>query len=217
MLLEWIFEFILYFQPLILPCRCNPQTVSPFMCFLSEPLHKRNVIHANVIMSFSVLVLFKRKCGIFITEFSVELWGIEITFQPNFLQLAQLLDYPFREFQGVPAEVNQWQQFLHMREVLLYLILILIELGAFFLMFPFHCFNMPYQFFILTFKYGYVLLQFLSFRFQLIAAQKGAYLCHECRFRLGLGGFQLFRFDFFPYFVKLPLHTLHGRIYAGNA
>ena len=215
--MEWIFEFILYFQPLILPCRCNPQTVSPFMCFLSEPLHKRNVIHANVIMSFSVLVLFKRKCGIFITEFSVELWGIEITFQPNFLQLAQLLDYPFREFQGVPAEVNQWQQFLHMREVLLYLILILIELGAFFLMFPFHCFNMPYQFFILTFKYGYVLLQFFSFRFQLSAAQKRADLCHECRFRLGLGGFQLFRFDFFPYFVKLPLHTLHGRIYAGNA
>lgn len=187
------------------------------MCFLPEPLHKWYIIYAYVIVSFSAFVLFKRECCIFVTELSVELRRIEISFQPYLLQLTQLLDYSFREFQGVPAEVNQWQQFLHMREVLLYLILILIELGAFFLMFPFHCFNMPYQFFILTFKYGYVLLQFLSFRFQLIAAQKGAYLCHECRFRLGLGGFQLFRFDFFPYFVKLPLHTLHGRIYAGNA
>lgn len=44
--------------------------------------------------------------------------------------------------------------------------------------------------------------------FQLAAAQKRTDLCHECRFRLGLGGFQLFRFDFFPYFVKLPFRLL---------
>ena len=44
----------------------------------------------------------------------------------------------------------------------------------------------------------------LPFRFQLIAAQKRTDLCHECRFRLGLGGFQLLRLNFFPHFVKLP-------------
>lgn len=40
--------------------------------------------------------------------------------------------------------------------------------------------------------------------FQLSAAQKRTDLCHECRFRFGLGGFQLLRLDFFPDFVKLP-------------
>lgn len=122
-------------------------------------------------------------------ELSVELGRIEITFQPNFLQLAQLLYYSFRELQGVPAEVNQRQQLFHMREVTLYLVHILVELGAFFPMCPFHRFNLPYQFFVLTFKGGYALLQFLPFRFQLIAAQKRTYLCNKCRFRLGLGGF----------------------------
>ena len=70
------------------------------------------------------------------------------------------------------------------------------------------------------FKFLYAFLQIFIpvFKlFQFTTAQKRTDLCHECRFRLGLGGFQLFRFDFFPYFVKLPLHTLHGRIYAGNA
>ena len=50
------FEYILYFQPFILP---YIQTVSPFIRFLSEPLYKRNVIHAYMVVSFSVLVLFK--------------------------------------------------------------------------------------------------------------------------------------------------------------
>ena len=75
-------------------------------------------------------------------ELSVELGRIEITFQPNFLQLAQLLDYPFREFQGVSAEDNQWQQLLHVREVSLYLVYILVELGALSSMFKFHCLDM---------------------------------------------------------------------------
>ena len=117
-----LFEYILYFQPSILPCGCHPQTVSPFTCFLSEPLHKRNIIHAYVVVSFPILVLFKRESCIFITELSVEFRGIEITFQPYLLQLAQLLDYPFREIQGTSAEVNQRQQLLHMGEVPLYLI-----------------------------------------------------------------------------------------------
>ncbi len=47
----------------------------------------------------------------------------------------------------------------------MYLVYILVELGTFFLMLLFHCLDMPYQFFILTFKDGYALLQFLPFRF----------------------------------------------------
>ena len=105
------FEFILYFQPLILPCRCNPQTVSPFICFLPEPLYQQNIIHAYVVVSFTVLVLFKRESCIFITEFSVKFGRIEITFQPNFFQLAQLFDYPFREMQGVSAKVINGSSF----------------------------------------------------------------------------------------------------------
>ena len=137
-----LFEYILYFQPFILPYGCNPQTVSPFTCFLSEPLHKRNVIHAYMVMPFPVLVLFKRESCIFVTELSVELRRIEISFQPYLFQLAQLLGYPFREFQVVSAEVNQRQQSLYVREVSLYLVHILVELGAFFSMFKFHCLNM---------------------------------------------------------------------------
>ena len=79
------FEFILYFQPLILPCRCNPQTVSPFIRFLPKPLHKWYIIYAYVVVSFFAFVLFKRECRIFVTELSVELRRIEITFQPYFL------------------------------------------------------------------------------------------------------------------------------------
>ena len=52
-----------------------------------------------------------------------------------------------------------------MREVTLYLVHILVELGAVFYMFPFHCFNILYQFFILTFKGRYTLLHFIPFRF----------------------------------------------------
>lgn len=74
--------------------------------------------------------------------------------------------------QGVSAKVNQWKQLLHMREITLYPVHILIELGAFFPMCLFHCLDMPYQFFVLTFKGGYALLQFLPFRFQLIATQQ---------------------------------------------
>ncbi len=37
-----------------------------------------------------------------------------------------------------------------MGEVTPYLVHILVELGAFFLMLPFHCFNIPYQFFVLN-------------------------------------------------------------------
>lgn len=92
------FEHILYIQPFILFCRGNAQTVSPFIRFLPEPLHKRNVIHIYVVVSFSVLVLSKRKSRILVTELSVELWRIEIPFQTNFLQLAQLLDYPSEKF-----------------------------------------------------------------------------------------------------------------------
>ena len=202
------FEYILYFQPLILPCRCNPQTVSPFIRFLSEPLDKRNVIYAYMVVSFPVLVLLKRESSTLDTELSVKLRRIEITFQPNFLQLAQLLNYSFGEFQGIPAEVYQRQQLIYMREVTLYLVHILVKLGAFFHMFPFHCFNIPYQFFVLTFKDGHALLQFLPFRFQSIATQKRTYLCHECGFRLGLGGFQLLRLDFLFHFVKLPFRLL---------
>ena len=87
-----IFEYILYFQPLILPCRCNSQTISPFIRFLSEPLDKRNVIYAYMVVSFPVLVLLKRESCTLVTELSVELGRIKITFQPYFLQLAQLLD-----------------------------------------------------------------------------------------------------------------------------
>ena len=141
-------------------------------------------------------------------ELSVELGRIEITFQPNFLQLTQLLNYSFREFQGISAEVNQRQQLPYVREVSLYLVHILVELGAFFSMFKFHCLDMLYQFFVLTFKCGYALLQFFSFRFQLIAAQKRTDLCHECRFRLGLGGFQLLRLDFLFNFIKQPFRLL---------
>ena len=52
----------------------------------------------------------------------------------------------------------QRQQLLYMRKVLLDLAHILAELGAFFPIFPFHCSNMSYQFFILIFKCGYALL-----------------------------------------------------------
>ena len=110
--------------------------------------------------------------------------------------------------QGVSAKVNQRKQFLHMREITLYLVHILIELVAFFPMCLFHCLDMSYQFFVLTFKGGDALLQFLSFRFQLIAAQKRTYLCHECRFCLSLGGFQLLRPDLFPDFGKQPFCPL---------
>ena len=158
MLSEWISEFILYFQPLILLCRCNPQTVSPFICFLPEPLHKWYIIYAYVIVSFSAFVLFKRECCIFVTELSVELRRIEISFQPYLLQLTQLLDYSFRESQGVSAEVNQRQQLIHVREVSLYLVHILVELGTFVSMFKFHSLDMLYQFFVLTFKGEYSLL-----------------------------------------------------------
>ena len=157
------FEYILYFQPFILLCRCNSQTVSPFIRFLSEPLHKRNVIHAYVVMSFPVLVLFKRESRILVTKLSVEFRRIEITFQPYFLQLAQLLDNLFRKVQGVSAEVNQRQQLLHIGEVTLYFVHILVELGTFFLMLLLYCLDMPHQFFILIFKGGYALLQFLPF------------------------------------------------------
>lgn len=58
-------------------------------------------------MSFPALVLVKRESRIFITELSVEFRRIEITFQPYFFQLTQLLDYPFREIQGASAEINQ--------------------------------------------------------------------------------------------------------------
>ena len=34
--------------------------------------------------------------------------------------------------------------------------------------------------------------------FQLAASQKRTDLCHKCRFRFGLGGFQLLRLDFLP-------------------
>ncbi len=44
-----------------------------------------------------------------------------------------------------------------MREVSLYLIHIFIELGTFFFMFLFHCFDMLHQFFVLTFKGRYTL------------------------------------------------------------
>ena len=44
--------------------------------------------------------------------------------------------------------------------------------------------------------------------FQSAATQKRTYFCHECRFRLGLGGFQLLRLDFFFYFVKFLLCLL---------
>mgnify|MGYP001777110833 CR=1 FL=1 len=87
-----------------------------------------------MVVSFPALVLLKRESRTLVMELSAELGRIEITFQPDFLQFAQLLDYPFREFQGVPAEVNQWQQLLHIGEVTLYLVHILVELGAFFLM-----------------------------------------------------------------------------------
>ena len=73
-----LFEYILYFQPFILLCRCNPKTGSPFIRFLSEPLHKRNVIHAYMVVSFPVLVLLKRESRTFVTEFSVELGRIEM-------------------------------------------------------------------------------------------------------------------------------------------
>ena len=69
-----------------------------------------------MVVSFPVLVLLKRKYRTLITKLSVELGRIEITFQPYLFQLAQLLDYPFREFRGVSAEVNQRQQFLHVME-----------------------------------------------------------------------------------------------------
>lgn len=75
-------------------------------------------------------------------------------------------------------------------------------------MFPFHCFNMPYQFFVLTFKCGYALLQFLPFRFQLIAARKSADLCHKCSFCLGLGGFRFLLLDILPHFFKPPFRVL---------
>ena len=44
--------------------------------------------------------------------------------------------------------------------------------------------------------------------FQSAATQKRTYFCHECRFRLGLGGFQLLRLDFFFDFVKFLLCLL---------
>ena len=76
-------------------CRCNHQTVSPFMCFLPEPLYQWNIVYAYMVMSFPVLVLLKRESRILVTELSVEFGRIEITFQPYFLQLAQLLDNHF--------------------------------------------------------------------------------------------------------------------------
>lgn len=83
------------------------------MCFLPELLHKRYIIYAYVVVTFLFLVLLKRECRSIVTELPVELRRIEITFQPYLLQLAQLLDYPFREIQGVSAEINQRQQFLY--------------------------------------------------------------------------------------------------------
>ena len=78
-------ECILYFQSFILLCWCNSQTVSPFIRFLPEPLHKWYIIYAYVIVSFSAFVLFKRECCIFVTELSVKSGRIEITFQPYLL------------------------------------------------------------------------------------------------------------------------------------
>ena len=48
-------EYILYFQPFILLCRRNTQTISPFIRFLSEPLHKRKKRGAQVLQPFAVL------------------------------------------------------------------------------------------------------------------------------------------------------------------
>ena len=50
------------------------------MCFLPEPLYQWNIIYAYMVMSFPVLILFKQESCIFITELSVELRRIEITF-----------------------------------------------------------------------------------------------------------------------------------------
>ena len=161
-----------------------------------------------MVMSFPVFILLKRECCIFIMELSVELGRIEITFQSYLLQLAQFLDNLFREMQGVSAEVNQRQQHFYMRKVPLYLVNILVKLGAFFFMFLFHCLDMLYQFFVQTFKGGYALLQFFSFRFQFVAAQKRTHLCHKCGFCFRLGCFQFLRLDFHPYLVKLLLCLL---------
>ena len=66
-------------------CGCNVEIVSPFIRFLPKSLHKWYIIYAYVIVSFSAFVLFKQECHIFVTELSVELRRIEITFQPYFL------------------------------------------------------------------------------------------------------------------------------------
>ena len=67
-----------------------------------------------MIVTFPILVLLKRECRTLVTELSVELRRIEITFQSYLLQLAQFLGNPFRKMQGVSAGVNQQQQLLRL-------------------------------------------------------------------------------------------------------
>ena len=57
-------------------------------------------------MSLPVFIFLKYEYRILIMELSVELGRIEIPFQPNLFRHAQLLNYSFRELQGISAEIN---------------------------------------------------------------------------------------------------------------
>lgn len=60
------------FHPITLLMGSNPQIFSPFMRFLTEPLHKWNVVHAYLEMSNPAFVFFKREIRAFCMEFTDE-------------------------------------------------------------------------------------------------------------------------------------------------
>ena len=124
----------------------NPQTVSPFMCLLPKPLHKRNVIHAYLKVPFPAFVFLERETCIFIVEFVAELRRIKVSLQPNSLEPAHLLYDTFREMQRVPAKVNQRQQLIHMGKISFDLVYILTQLELPCLMFMLHLFNLLSQY-----------------------------------------------------------------------
>ena len=60
------------FHPITLLLGSKPQTVSPFMRFLPEPLHKWNIVHAYFKMPFPAFIFFERESCAFCVEFTVK-------------------------------------------------------------------------------------------------------------------------------------------------
>ncbi len=63
---------MLDFQPVALLWGSKPKTVSPFLRFLPEPLHKWNAVHTYLEMSCPTFIFFKGESRAFCMEFTVE-------------------------------------------------------------------------------------------------------------------------------------------------